>query len=80
MLDHEERILLGNRVKDCFYVEQFLFVLINRFICYISGFVNNDPFRIGCIFLDIPFCITTFCIKLTVPTFKFVAGVNREFI
>ena len=23
MLAREERILLGNRVKDCFYVEQF---------------------------------------------------------
>ena len=27
MLAREERILLGNIVKDCFYVEQFLFYL-----------------------------------------------------
>ena len=27
MLIREERVLLGNRVKDCFYVEQFLFYL-----------------------------------------------------
>ena len=27
MLAPKERILLGNMVKDCFYVEQFLFYL-----------------------------------------------------
>ena len=37
-------------------------------------------FRIGCSFLDNPFCVTKFGIETYVPIFRFVACVNREFI
>ena len=42
-------------------------------ICY-------GPFRSGCNFLENPFCVVKFGIKTYVPIFKFVAGVNWEFI
>ena len=39
------------------------------------------PFRSGCsFFLEIHFCVAKFGIRTQVPIFKFVAGVNREFI
>ena len=38
------------------------------------------PFRSGCNFLEIPFCVWNLGIKTNVPIFKFVAGKNRELI
>ena len=42
--------------------------------------IRNGPFQIGCNFFDISFCVIKFGIKTYVPIFRFVVGVNREFI
>ena len=36
------------------------------------------PFRSGCIFLDIPFCVLKLGTKSNGPIFKSVAGMKRE--
>ena len=38
------------------------------------------PFRSGCNFLEIPFCVLKLGIKTNVPIFKSVAGIKRELI
>ena len=38
------------------------------------------PFRSGCNFLDIPFCVVKLGIKTNVPIFKSGAGMKRELI
>ena len=42
-------------------------------ICY-------APFRKGCTFLEITFCVWKLGIKSDVPVFKSVAGIKRELI
>ena len=39
-----------------------------------------DPFRSGCNFLDIPFCVLKLGIKTNVPIFKSAVGMKRELI
>ena len=38
------------------------------------------PFRRGCNFLEIPFCVLKLVIKTNVPFFKSLAGVKRELL
>ena len=47
------------------------------YICYMSSFVKNWNFlfRIGCSFLDIPFCVIKIGINTYAPIFEFVAEV-----
>ena len=42
--------------------------------------IRYGPFRSGCNVLEIPFHVVNLRIEKYVPTFNFVAGVNREFI
>ena len=37
-------------------------------------------FGVVVVFVEIPFCVAKFGIEMYVPTFKSVAGVNREFL
>ena len=61
-------------------LNDFFFVQVCKFVCYIRGFINDLTVRNGCKFLEISFCLLKFGIKTYVPIYKFVAGVNREFI
>ena len=76
------RILLGNRVIDCYDVEKFLlFESVSLFVTSVGlAIIWYGPFRSGCNFLDIPFCVLKLGIKTIVPIFKSVAGVKRESI
>ena len=44
------------------------------------AFIWYGPFRRGCNFLEIPFCVLKLGIKTNVPIFKSVAGVKLELI
>ena len=70
------RILSGSKVINCNHVEQFLFYVTSVGLAIIW----YDPFRSGCNFLEIPFCVFKLVIQTNVPIFKSVAGIKRELI
>ena len=74
--------LLGNKVIDCFDVERFFCLSLK--VCMLHQWVyqlfDTVLFGVVVMFLEIPFCVVQFGIKTYVTTFKFLAGVNREFI
>ena len=75
-------ILLGNRVIGCFGVEKILFIFVNTLYVTSVGFsiIWYGPFRSGCSFLEITFCVVKLGIKTNVTIFKSVAVVKRELI
>ena len=61
MLAREECFLLGNMLKDCFFVEQFLFYL-NQYVYMLHQWAYQHfvmvLFSVVAIFSDIPFRVT----------------------
>ena len=76
------RILLGSKVINCYDNEHFF--LVGSVSLYVTSVglarICYGPFRSGCNFLEIPFCVLKLGSKTNYPIFKFVAGVKRELI
>ena len=64
------RILLDNKVTGCYGVEHFLFLLesVSLYVTSLGlSIIWYGPFRSGCKFLEILFCVLKMGIKTNVP-------------
>ena len=59
----------------------FLFESVSLYVTSVGlATICYGPFRRGCNFLDIPFCVLKLGVKTNVPIFKSMVGVKRELI
>ena len=74
---------MGKKVKKLVrcYMTSFLLESASLYVTSVGlSIIWYGPFRSGCNFLDIPFCVVKLDNKTNVSIFKSVAGVKRELI